>query len=247
MNDNTGFVFRVLILILLILWGCDKLPTKDSVNTIPEYYFTEGYLDERIKVINTTLKNCSDNSEAFFWITDMHWEPDLNTRHSPALIKYIASNAGISKVLNGGDIGNSQIICSNAINRLRDAIGSNMVYSVNGNHEIYDASQYETPFERVYKTLRDHCNDITFGNQNKSYFYFDDLKSKTRNIGLSTYGLYLNNSYASEYGEEQLKWFQQVALNVEDKWTIVIFTHCLYYVDINSNLLYTTPLVLKRL
>ena len=35
------------------------------------------------------------------------------------------------------------MICTNAINRLRDAIGSDKVYSVNGNHEINDASRYD--------------------------------------------------------------------------------------------------------
>lgn len=45
--------------------------------------------------------------------------------------------------MNGVDTGNSSVICTNAINRLRDAIGSDKVYSVNGNHEINDASRYD--------------------------------------------------------------------------------------------------------
>ena len=73
-------------------------------------------------------------------ISDIHWELDLNARHSPAMIRYLAAKTGIDQILNGGDTGNSAMICCNAIDRLRDAIGSDKVYSVNGNHETNDAS-----------------------------------------------------------------------------------------------------------
>ncbi len=122
-----------MIFLLLYLTSCDKLPDCGIVYEIPDYYLNNGYLDDRVNTINNAIKNCSDSCEVFFWITDMHWEPDLNTRHSPALIRYIALKTGISKILNGGDTGNSSIICSNAIDRLRDAVGSDKVYSVNGN------------------------------------------------------------------------------------------------------------------
>ena len=169
--------------------------------------------------------------EAFFWITDIHWEPDLNARKSPSMIRYLSDKTGIDKILNGGDTGNSSVICSNAIDRLRDAIGSDKVYSVNGNHEINDASRYERPYERVHRLLRGHCSDIVYGDKNKSYFYFENAVSKTRYIGLSTYGLFINNHYKSDYTDEQLLWLTETALDVEEGWTIVIFTHALYVVD----------------
>ena len=177
-----------------------------------------------------------EDYEAFFWITDIHWEPDLNARRSPAMIRYLADRTGINKILNGGDTGNSSVICSNAIDRLRDAIGSDRVYTVNGNHEMNDASRYESPYERVYKVLRGHCKDIVYGDKNKSYFYFENVENKVRCIGLSTYGLYINNRYANDFTKEQLQWFKETALNVAYGWTIVIFTHALYVVDpyINS-------------
>ena len=176
--------------------------------------------------------------EAFFWITDIHWEPDLNARRSPAMIRYLANQTGIDKILNGGDTGNSSVICSNAIERLRGAIGSNKVYSVNGNHETNDASRYERPFERVRRTLRGHCSDVVYGDKNKSYFYFENVASKVRYIGLSTYGLFIDNHYEDAYTEEQLQWFTQIALNVPEGWTIVIFTHALYAVSSKTNQIY---------
>lgn len=212
--------------------SCDPLPNEVIVQDLPSYY--NEYLDERAKEILQD-KEHMENCEAFFWITDIHWEPDLNARRSPAMIRYLAIRTGIDKILNGGDTGNTSVICTNAINRLRDAIGSDKVYTVNGNHETNDASRYERPYERVHKALRVHCKDIVYGDQNKSYFYFDNLASKVRYIGLSTFGLFIDNQYEDAYTAEQLQWFTETALDVEDGWTIVIITHSLYAVKSSTN------------
>lgn len=235
MKLNLSHIFFVVILFTII--ACDRLPDAAIVHELPAYYTDSRYLDERVSEI-IHAREQMDECEAFFWITDIHWEPDLNARRSPSMIHYITSRTGIDKILNGGDTGNSSVICTNAIDRLRDAIGSNKVYSVNGNHEINDASRYEKPFERVHKALRRHCDDIVYGDKNKSYFYFDNSVTKVRYIGLSTYGLFVGGHYESAYTEEQLQWFKKQALDVDDGWTIVIFTHALYAVNSYSNELY---------
>lgn len=111
------------IVIVCIIVGCDKLPDESIISELPLYYTESGYLDGRANEIISAKKQM-DECEAFFWITDIHWEPDLNARHSPAIIRYLASETGIDKILNGGDTGNSSVICTNAIDKLRDAIGS---------------------------------------------------------------------------------------------------------------------------
>ena len=232
--ENIIGIYAMCLSLLFFITSCDKLPNETIVNELPAYYTESGYLDGRANVIVSAMDQMEE-CESFFWITDIHWEPDLNARCSPAIIRYLADRIGIDKILNGGDTGNSSVICTNAINRLRDAIGSDKVYSVNGNHETNDASRYEKPFERVHKALRGHCDDIVYGDKNKSYFYFDNSIAKVRYIGLSTYGLFINNEYESAYTEEQLKWFKNVALEVEEGWTIVIFTHSLYHVSLPSN------------
>ena len=224
-----------IVLFIFIVVACDKQPDESIVQKLPLYY--EEYLDGKASEIITTI-DLMEECEAFFWITDIHWEPDLNARRSPAMIRYLAKKTGIDKILNGGDTGNSSVICSNAIDRLRDAIGSNRVYTVNGNHETNDASRYERPFERVHRALRGHCSDIVYGDKNKSYFYFEDTGSKVRYIGLSTYGLFIDNKYEDAYTDEQLQWFIQTALNVAEGWTLVIFTHALYAVSSQTNQMY---------
>ena len=235
------FLISVALLSVSILGSCDELPDSVDASAIPKYYYENNYLDERVNAINDAIKECSDGSETFFWITDMHWEPDLNTRKSPLLIKYLASETGISKILNGGDTGNSQVICENAISQLKDAIGSNYVYTVTGNHEINDASRYESPFVRVADELRGHNTDIIYGDGSRSYFYFDNKTDNTRYIGLSAFGLFFDDRHESCYTAEQLAWFKNIALNVKAGWTIIIFTHALYYVNIDSDKLVTSP------
>ncbi len=236
------FVLSIASLIVTSFSSCDRLSEEVNISDIPGYYFENNYLDNRVKAINDAIAECSDGCETFFWITDIHWEPDLNTRKSPMLIKYIASKTMVNKILNGGDTGNSQVICENAIAQLKNAIGSNRVYTVTGNHEIVDASRYESPFERVANELRGHNSDIVYGDVDQSYFFFDNIDEKIRYVGLSSFGLYFDGDCEKTYTTEQLKWFKDKALNVETGWTIVVFTHSIYYVSCANDKLGVGPI-----
>lgn len=237
MSCRTVLFKTILALLVVPLFiSCDdELIDRVDIADIPAYYFENQYLDDRVNAISDAIADCTEGCETFFWITDIHWEPDLNTRKAPLLIKYLSLKTGINKILNGGDTGNSQVICKNAIAQLRNAISSNKVYTVTGNHEINDASRYERPFRRVADELRGHCTDIVYGDDNKSYFYFDNNSTNTRYIGLSSYGTYIDGIQESCYTVDQLAWFKETALNVPTGWSIVIFTHTLYYVSITSN------------
>ncbi len=236
------YLFAALLSSALFSSCDDELTEGVDVADIPSYYFENGYLDNKVDAINEAIADCSGDCEMFFWITDIHWEPDLNERKSPLLIKYIATQTGINMILNGGDTGNSQVICKNAIAQLKNAIDSNRIYTVTGNHEINDASRYEQPFQRVADELRGHCSDIVYGDGDRSYFYFDNNESKTRYIGLSSYGYYIDGDYESCYTSEQLAWFKDTALNVQTGWIIIVFTHSLYKVPSGSDKLETGPI-----
>lgn len=228
-----------LVLACVLFTACEQLPDAGSVKDLPEMY--NIYLDKRIETVKEAIKETEGNYECFFWITDIHWELDLNTRNAPAMIKYMAERTGIDKILNGGDTGNADVICDNAISRLRDAIGSDRVYTVTGNHEITDASKYERPFKRVDSTLRGHCRDLVYGDSDRSYFYFDEPNKKMRYIGLSVFDVYKNGGCGSALNAQQLAWFKDVALDVGEEWTIVIFAHAMYAVINSTDELITTP------
>lgn len=236
-------LFVAVLLPITVLGACDALSSDVELWVVPDYYFEDNYLDNRIRVINDAIAECTEGCETFFWITDIHWEPEYNTRKSPLLIKYIASKTGIDKIINGGDVGDSQVICEDGILQLKNAIGSNRVYTVTGNHEMVDASKYEQPFKRVDDELRSHITDIVYGDAggNRSYFYFDNDENKTRYIGLASFGLYRDNACETCYTTQQLEWFRNTALNVEMGWNIVIFTHALYNVSCATDKMYVYP------
>ena len=75
-----GFLsFLYAFLSLAFLSSCnDELTEGVDISDIPSYYFENHYLDNKVKEINDAIAECSDGCETFFWITDMHWEPDLN-------------------------------------------------------------------------------------------------------------------------------------------------------------------------
>ena len=63
-----------------------------------------------------------------------------------------------------------------------------------------------------------------------------------RYIGLSTYSLVLGTGvYNSGYTIDQLNWFKNTALDVNEGWTIIIFTHALYNVKSADDKLYIAP------
>lgn len=233
------FLGIVLVLVGVLFAACEQLPDAGSVKELPEMY--SSYLDTRVAAVKAAIAETEGDYECFFWITDIHWEPDLNTRNAPAMIKYMAERTGIDKILNGGDTGNADVIVDNAISRLRDAIGSDRVYTVTGNHEITDASKYERPFRRVDSSLRGHCRDLVYGDADRSYFYFDEPNAKMRYIGLSVFDVYKNGGCGSALNAEQLAWFKDVALNVSEGWQIVVFAHTMYVMDEATDKLHTAP------
>lgn len=234
---HTMNIVCALLCCFTIITSCDQLPEYSCVEDLPDFY--PSYLDERVEKINEAIAESGGNYDSFVWITDIHWEQDLNTRRSPAMIRYITERTGIDKILNGGDTGNANNICQNAIDMLRGALGSDKVYTVTGNHEITDASKYESPFERVAKTLRGHNKDLCYGDKDRSYFYFDDSIHNTRYIGLSTFGVYRNGTCVPALDDSQLLWFRNTALDVEAGWSIIVFSHALYSVNADTDQLYT--------
>ena len=97
------------VILVFIFVSCDQLPEYSSVEDIPDYY--PSYLEGRIEKINEAIAESEGNYDSFVWITDIHWEQDVNTRRSPAMIRYITERTGIDKILNGGDTGNANNIC----------------------------------------------------------------------------------------------------------------------------------------
>lgn len=218
--------------------------------TIPDYYYTKDYLNNKITLINEKIGECSNQGDVFFWITDIHWEADRNTRLAPSLIDHIRQNTNIPRLFNGGDnqdgidgLGRWKVSTYNGnvdlTNKLRKAMDSNKVYTIYGNHEVIHYNTYS----ELFNAIRLHNDDVVYGDLDKSYFYVDNFQQKIRYIALTAFGVpeegknYYNLAYRNEfeYNPEQLDWLMGTALDLNSEWTAVIFIHSIFLVSVADN------------
>ncbi|MDY4837260.1 MAG: metallophosphoesterase [Lachnospiraceae bacterium] len=224
---------------------------KDNIvlPQLPDYYFENDYIDNKVKYINEKIRECSNNGDAFFWITDVHWESDRNARYSPSLISYIRQRTNIPRLFNGGDnfdgiegrVGSPDRAAGfdgniDFTNRLRKALGSDKVYTVIGNHEVITYNTYP----EIFYALRQHNDDVVYGDADKSYFYVDNNQQKIRYVVLTAFGVQeegITPPFRNEFKEnpEQLDWLMGTALNLSSDWTVVIFLHGLFMIGTRSS------------
>lgn len=222
----------------------------DERELIPDYYFANDYLDNKVDFIRNLMEGCMANGDAFFFQTDEHWE--LNAQHSPALIKYIADRLNISRLFDGGDstheIANYRLPHLNPaaidFNRLRYKTYNGKIIHAVGNHEYltagysnehqFDDVDFNNWIDAAYFNSRDY-DGAKFGDSASHYYYIDNEQKKIRYIVLASFKqkstpiIGGDNKYYSiaeiDYNNEQLSWFTNTALNVEAGWTILVFTH----------------------
>lgn len=207
----------------------------NGIGDIPSYYFDNNYLPSKVDEINSAIRKCAANGDAFFWITDIHWNFCNNAKQSPALIKYMRKNSSITTLLNGGDNGDGYAPSIDLMQHLRDAVGSNKVYSAYGNHEFITNDDYN----EVFYGVRAFLDDVSYNwSEKKDSFFVDNKANKMRYIALGSYGKQINgvlNNYESLYTHDTLQWFTDIALNVDEGWTIVVFAHTLYGLNGNND------------
>lgn len=134
------------------------------------------------------------------------------------------------------------------------AIGWNRIGRILGNHDgvwgndnyYYDRllsmdEKYEVFFSRSMKAYLYYDNIAkTVGTndkvENATYYYLDDEATKTRYINLNVHWAKyeVDDRYHSDfnsfvdgyhYGQDQLDWLAHEALDLEEGWTVAVFTH----------------------
>ena len=207
----------------------NKRIDKLENGNLPSYYGT--YLKNKISTIENILRESYAHGDAFYFITDMHW--DKNAQKSPDIITMMQKRLRINKMFTGGDI-TSNGYENSPITELRKAMGNDAsVYSVSGNHEYIGAATYS---EIAYMQNSLYPENVEFGSIEKSYYYIDNKAKKIRYIVLAAYGEAVNGAAKTLYTDiDQLEWFRNTALNVESGWTIIILTHCLYAIPVYSD------------
>lgn len=196
----------------------------------PKYYFEDGYMQSKVEYLRDLLRRTAANGDAFMFITDEHWE--LNAKQSPKLVNYLCETTGINKIFSGGDrVDNGYDI--SVAREFRKALGNDNYFPVAGNHDFGVGGDESLLYASSFLHLSSHSN-ISWGEDGSLYYYVDDSAKKIRYIVLQAFepnssgeGLNVN----IEYSDAQIDWFKNKALDVDEGYTILIFSHVLLYGD----------------
>ena len=209
----------------------------------PRYYFEDGYLQGKVEYIQELLKRTAANGDAFMFITDEHWE--FNAKQSPKLVNYLSETTGINKMFSGGDRVDHGYDISVA-REFRKALGNDNYFPVAGNHDFGAYGDESLLYASSYLHLSQNSN-VSWGKEGSLYYYVDDDVKKMRYIVLQAFqpnptGEGLN--VVVEYDDEQIEWFKNEALDVDEGYTILVFSHVFLYGS-DGQQQFTDPTLLK--
>lgn len=195
---------------------------------IPEYYFDENYLDNKVQSINNIATTLDRNSGRAIFFTDYHLE--TNTRKSPMLINYIINKTGIKTVVFGGDAYNKSSVSSTEgfnllcefledVNQLNESAN---LFMITGNHEMNDPSASDINVrlspEAVYQVFNEPNNKLITCIDDSNSFYYDDTATKIRYY-------FIDCDYASKITvDTRINIFESL-LDVPEGYSVFLFSH----------------------
>jgi hypothetical protein len=93
-----------------------------------------------------------------------------------------------------------------------------------GNHEYASATN-----GHMLCRVLDAGKENQIGNPYRHYYYVDNRQQKIRYIVLNGFNIDSNGANVSSYEAEQASWLTNDALKLDADWTVVVFTHALYW------------------
>lgn len=212
-----------------------ELETGNGSLTVPTFW--QAAVDECIAKIKAL--QVGRNCVTFPFFSDNH----QRNGYAGLLIAYIMKECHIPYCFFGGDsISNGYIDSEETMIQQDAAFDISMSHILNGkfcravgNHDGYANASAATGDEIYY--TRDQVYELFFREesvaQNKhfggdgTYYYVDDIPSKTRFVVLNTNKQVVNNApVGNSVDEEQLSWLRNTALSFnESGWAAVFFSH----------------------
>lgn len=194
-----------------------------------DYYMMEGYLVNKVSRINELARSVGADGDAFIFISDTHWEK--NAKKSPALLKYLHEHTHIDRLFGGGDYMDNALTPNPPLFECVDALRDTWTgkrYLTLGNHDYMGSEAYALKDKDLYYAVNSYGTERV-GNLKRNYYYVDNPQTKLRYIVLNRYidRIPVNNEI-NGLNEEQRTWLQNVALDVEDGWGVLVFIHDLY-------------------
>lgn len=207
----------------------------ESPAIYPSYY--QSQLNDAVSAINANMDEVGQHGDTFAFITDTHWSN--NTKHSPALLKYLKDKCNFRFIVHGGDYitgGTDVTLWTNNLRTARNAWNEfdseNAFLTLFGNHDAnnQEGSQYRISVNAVYDILFKRTEPcITKWNNetvivdnpySQYYYYVDNDITKTRNF-------YLSSSHGS-IGDIQLAWLSAQLTAMPSGYKSVVFCHWIY-------------------
>lgn len=205
----------------------EKINLKPTINLfddleVPSYYFEDSYIQNKADYIKREYTKVIDSGQGdgFIFITDTHW-PE-NQQKSPSIIKYIKNRAFIPRLFHGGDLDRTDVN-EEYVEIMKSAYNGETHYVV-GNHELYYPTS--TGGQAFIQLSAGKNNQI--GNTKRNYYYVDNFQDNIRYVVLSVYDAPTPNDgdgAVDLFEDTQKNWLQNVALDVPDDFSVIIFVH----------------------
>ncbi|MDX9739533.1 MAG: metallophosphoesterase [Candidatus Dojkabacteria bacterium] len=231
----------------------NAIPELEDLNELVDLSVIK-YKAKILEVTNRAKQKQSYDTLTFGFVTDTHRE--ANTLLAISLITEASKTIGMKYICHGGDMIDGLSPKEIELDRISRyyAIANNIntpFLFVNGNHEdnnwyartIVGTNQladYISPKEIYTHTLKTFEDKVVVGSKEGLYYYLDDDNSKIRTIFVNTHKIpfeanpdgtaKFNAHEYDAFGNEQLNWIGNIALNFADKtnaseWGVVIVGH----------------------
>lgn len=121
----------------------DKIDNIPDNNTIPDYYYADDYLPNKIKEIREA--SAIVHGVTFAFITDVHFK--ANQKQSKKLLRKVLDETNVPFVLCGGDIvylvGTEEELYEQItdFNEFKSCIGKDRLFCTRGNHDLYNGER----------------------------------------------------------------------------------------------------------
>ena len=199
---------------------------------LPPYY--DGYLETKAGVIEQYAREAGGDGNVFVFITDEH-APQYSQMRSPAIIHKLAELTHLPILFSGGDVDQNGTKTDEFCDALRNAYNGEIHHLV-GNHDFLNQNTGQS----LYYDM-DMYNSNQVGSGDHHYYYVDDPQRKTRYVCLAAYmesesamGTGTGTAAQGGYTQEQIAWISNEALDVPSGWSIIVFTHYFYLINITS-------------
>lgn len=189
--------------------------------SVPDYW--RSHIDSRVNDVNIAMANAVGDRSAFLYYTDAHWTGSY--QQGVNLLKYLAQNTPVKKVIFGGDIIERESDLA-YVDSWREQVSQlPWHHSVAGNHDdsISDDGTAGDLWgiEEAYKFLLEPEAADYVERGDKMYYRIDVGSEKTRYLFLDTAtgeGNILND-------ESQQIWLKNSLLTTPAGWHIVAVAH----------------------